>query len=33
MSAYAFITRISFLAALVLASAIGAGWKWDLVPH
>jgi hypothetical protein len=29
MRLYAYITRMSFLAALVLGSAFCGGWKWD----
>jgi hypothetical protein len=33
MRPYAFIVRLSVLASLVLASIVGAGWKWDHFPH
>jgi hypothetical protein len=33
MRLYAYITRMSFLAALVIGSAVGGGWKWDSLPH
>ncbi len=30
---YAFFIRLSVLTALVLASFVGAGWKWDHLVH
>jgi len=33
LKSYAFIFRLSVLAALVLTSALMAGWKWEHITH
>ena len=33
MRLYTHITRLLVLAGLVVASAVGAGWKWEHLPH
>jgi hypothetical protein len=33
MSLRTWLFQIAVLATLVLGSALGAGWKWNIVPH
>ena len=33
MGWHAWIVRICVMGTLLLTAALGAGWKWDLMPH